>query len=206
MAYRQTDTPPRPHHHFPPLPITTHRALRSFVSLPFPALPMERASPLLARFGGHLRKHSNSAKKRIFGSRKNYEEVIKPAREEAANAPPTPLKYPPTYQPARVLPNGWSAPPDPATMGAASLPKDTLPFQVERTDKGRWLPVYTDVRKGRTQLITMVRKVSGDLEEMKEEMSKVCANQEVRIRTGPRLEVKGRYTTQLRGWLAGLGF
>lgn len=167
---------------------------------------MERASPLLARFGGHLRKHSNSAKKRIFGSRKNYEDFIKPAREEAANAPPTPLKYPPTYQPARVLPNGWSAPPDPATMGAASLPKDTLPFQVERTDNGRWLPVYTDVRKGRTQLITMVRKVSGDLEEMREEMSKVCANQEVRIRTGPRLEVKGRYTTQLRGWLAGLGF
>ena len=78
--------------------------------------------------------------------------------------------------------------------------------QVERTDKGKWLPVYTDVRKGRTQLITMVRKVSGNLEEMAGEMSKVCQNQEVRIKTGPRLEVKGRYTTQLRQWLAGLGF
>ncbi|EWM28556.1 Ribosomal protein L49/IMG2 [Nannochloropsis gaditana] len=164
---------------------------------------MERASPLLARFGGHLRKHSNRAKKRIFGSRTRYEDVIRPAREQAAAEPPAPLKYPPTYQPSRVLPNGWSAPPDPATVG---LPKTSLPFQVERTDKGRWLPVYTDVRKGRTQLITLVRKVSGDLEEMRGEMSKVCANQEVRIRTGPRLEVKGRYTAQLRQWLAGLGF
>lgn len=156
---------------------------------------------LLGRFGGHLRKHSNSAKKRIFGTKKHYEEMVKPALE---HGPPQPLKYAPTYQPPRVLPNGWTAPPDPASAGP--LPKDTLPFQVERTDKGRWLPVYTDVRKGRTQLITLVRKVSGDLEEMREEMSKVCQNQEVRIRTGPRLEVKGRYTAQLRTWLAGLGF
>lgn len=41
---------------------------------------------------------------------------------------------------------------------------------------------------------------------MKAEMSKVCGNKEVRIGTGPRLEVKGRFTRELRGWLAGLGF
>lgn len=43
-------------------------------------------------------------------------------------------------------------------------------------------------------------------QEMKTEMSKVCGNKEVRIGTGPRLEVKGRFTRELRGWLAGLGF
>lgn len=43
-------------------------------------------------------------------------------------------------------------------------------------------------------------------QEMKAEMSKVCGNKEVRIGTGPRLEVKGRFTRELRGWLAGLGF
>lgn len=41
---------------------------------------------------------------------------------------------------------------------------------------------------------------------MRTEMSKVCGNKEVRIGTGPRLEVKGRFTRELRGWLAGLGF
>jgi hypothetical protein len=36
--------------------------------------------------------------------------------------------------------------------------------QVERTEKGRWLPVYTDVRKGKTQLVTLVRRISGNVE------------------------------------------
>jgi hypothetical protein len=89
---------------------------------------MERVSPLAARFGYHLRKHSNSAKKRIFGSRKRYEEVIKPAQIQLATTPPEPLKYQPTYTPERFLPNGWSPPPAPGT--GVALPKDTLPFQV----------------------------------------------------------------------------
>jgi len=38
-----------------------------------------------------------------------------------------------------------------------------LLLQVERTKVGQWLPVYTDIRTGRTKLITLVRKVSGDL-------------------------------------------
>lgn len=36
-------------------------------------------------------------------------------------------------------------------------------------------------------------------------MSKVCEGEDVQIRSG-RLEVKGRYTYELRQWLAGLGF
>ena len=72
-------------------------------------------------------KHSESAKRRIFGSRKHYEEVIKPAKQAAAVATPEPLKYKPTYIPERWLPNGWSPPPAPGTQ---ALPKDTLPFQV----------------------------------------------------------------------------
>lgn len=73
-----------------------------------------------------------------------------------------PLKYAPTYTPPGFLPNGWSAPPP--AEARASLPCAQTPFQVERAGPGQWLPVYTDVRKGRTQLVTLVRKVSGDLE------------------------------------------
>lgn len=193
----------------------------------------------------------NAAKKRIFGSKRRYEETIKPAALEQQQAEPAPLKYAPTYEPPRFLANGWSPPPPPDAQ--ASLPCAQTPFQVERAGPGQWLPVYTDVRKGRTQLVTLVRKVSGDLEvrgwvggvhpfesgvvwlfslcvyvcvcifavprhrpafafirhtqqEMAAEMSKVCGNKEVRIGTGPRLEVKGRFTRELRGWLAGLGF
>lgn len=103
-----------------------------------------------------------TAKKRIFGSKRRYEETVKPAALAQEQAPPAPLKYAPTYTPPQFLPNGWSAPP-PAEARAA-LPCAQTPFQVERAGPGQWLPVYTDVRKGRTQLVTLVRKVSGDLE------------------------------------------
>jgi hypothetical protein len=42
-------------------------------------------------------------------------------------------------------------------------------------------------------------------QEMRSEMAKVCEGKEVRVRTG-RLEVQGRYTKEVRQWLAGLGF
>ena len=201
---------------------------------------MERVSPMLARFAGHMRKHSNTgtcsapcvgllmyirgeygisrsstcdasasvfgtakktgaspirmaqnpgarhtprawtrplplltyaastnpppttAKKRIFGSKRRYEETVKPAALAQEQAPPAPLKYAPTYTPPQFLPNGWSPPPP--AEARAGLPCAQTPFQVERAGPGQWLPVYTDVRKGRTQLVTLVRKVSGDLE------------------------------------------
>ena len=38
-----------------------------------------------------------------------------------------------------------------------------LPFQVERTNNGN-LPVFTDLRAGGTRELTVVRKISGDVE------------------------------------------
>jgi hypothetical protein len=106
--------------------------------------------------------NDDTAKKRIFGSKRRYEETVKLAALAQQAAEPAPLKYAPTYEPPRFLPNGWSAPPPPEAR--ATLPCAQTPFQVERAGPGQWLPVYTDVRKGRTQLVTLVRKVSGDLE------------------------------------------
>lgn len=36
--------------------------------------------------------------------------------------------------------------------------------QVSRTAKGKQLPVYTDYKNGRTRVLTVVRKVAGDVE------------------------------------------
>lgn len=72
-----------------------------------------------------LRAHSNSAKKRIFGSKKHYEEVVKPLRNQERVVEP--LKYPASYTPTKWLPNGWCPPPEPEV--AAKL-RQSLPFQV----------------------------------------------------------------------------
>jgi hypothetical protein len=85
---------------------------------------MERGA-MLCR-GLVLRKHSESVKKRLFRSKWQYENIIKPEREREAGATPEPLKYAPTYAPTKWLPNGWSPPPEPGTP----LPRDNLPFQV----------------------------------------------------------------------------
>jgi hypothetical protein len=90
---------------------------------------MERWSPLAQVWRAlPLRKHSNEAKKRLFRSRRTYEEIIKP---RLLNPPaPEPLKYQPTYTPERWLPNGWSPPPP----EGLALPRDSLPFQVGGCD------------------------------------------------------------------------
>ncbi len=38
----------------------------------------------------------------------------------------------------------------------------SLPFKIERTNTGQ-LPVYSDIRNGRTNILTIVRRCSGDL-------------------------------------------
>ncbi len=67
------------------------------------------------------------------------------------------------------------------------------------------LPVYTDYKHGRTKVITILRKCSGDISILKDEMEKVCDNREVIVRAGS-LHVDGNYHRRLKIWLAGLGF
>ena len=81
-----------------------------------------------------LRKHSNSVKRRLFRTKWHYDNVIKPATSEQQQLPLEPLKFQPTYTPPRVLPNGWTAPPELGTP----LPKDKLPFQVGDDDPYPW--------------------------------------------------------------------
>lgn len=87
---------------------------------------MERCTSMVRSL--FLRAHSNSAKKRIFGSKKHYEEVVKPLRNQEKVVEP--LKYPASYTPTKWLPNGWCPPPEPEV--AAKL-RQSLPFQVGGT-------------------------------------------------------------------------
>ncbi|KAG2377824.1 hypothetical protein C9374_008909 [Naegleria lovaniensis] len=79
-----------------------------------------------------------------------------------------------------------------------------LPFHVSRSAYGS-LPVYLDYKNGRTKTITIVRKIKGDLNKLKDDISKITG-EEVTLRAGDQLEVKGNHARILRLYLRAVGF
>ena len=180
-------------------------------------LVQSRAAP---RAAYHSRRQ---AKKLAFSSGQRRPTVLERRPQPPAAAE---LTYPMTHEPEFRLANGWTPPPEtpppdlpfsvrpPASrLLGRTCPRRPLShsknctvscFQVRRTARGRSLPVYTDYRNARSRVLTIVRNIDGDINEMQREMSKLCATPVVQ-RAG-RLEVSGRHTTAVRNWLAGLGF
>jgi large subunit ribosomal protein L49 len=56
--------------------------------------------------------------------------------------------------------------------------KEDLPFHVSRTASYN-LPVYIAYKHKRTSKNTVIKKVSGDVEELMRELRKVCSNHEI---------------------------
>mmetsp|Transcript_33253 Transcript_33253/g.38718 ORF Transcript_33253/g.38718 Transcript_33253/m.38718 type:complete len:143 (-) Transcript_33253:154-582(-) len=117
---------------------------------------------------------------------------------------------------ARKLQNQMTEPLEPLKYKLKEVPKDLdditeplgaskdIPFFVARTHTGN-LPVYRKYRHGRTMKRTVIRLITGDVEEFKKELSKVTSNSEVYEKVG-RVEVKGLHKQSVLTWLAGLGF
>jgi large subunit ribosomal protein L49 len=103
-----------------------------------------------------------------------------------------PLTKDPTFQIPRI---GWSPKPDQTP---------NLPFLVERTEVGKSLPVYTEYKGGRTKVVTILRKIKGDVNILKAEVEKVVGR-EVVVKPG-KLVVDGNHHMRLKSYLTGLGF
>ncbi len=80
-----------------------------------------------------------------------------------------------------------------------------LPFNVARTHVGNSLPIYTDVKNGGARVYTIVRRVSGNLDEFVRELRCVCAEDRI-IRRGGGFQVPGNHVKAVKNWLYGLGF
>ena len=81
---------------------------------------------------------------------------------------------------------------------------ETLPFSVERTHASN-IPVYTDIKHGGSRKCTVIRKITGDLNLFKEELSKVVSNAPITDKMG-RVEVTGLHSQKVKLWLMRLGF
>lgn len=107
------------------------------------------------------------------------------------------LKYPVDSTKTFLLPRrGWAPPPEDE--------RRDLPFYVLRTEMNG-IPVYSDFKAGRTKVVTMIRKLHGDVNELASEFSKIADGKVVRIKPG-HLEVDGNYVMRTKKWLIGLGF
>ncbi len=65
--------------------------------------------------------------------------------------------------------------------------------------------MYTDYRVGGMRKITVVRKITGDINEFKEELAKVVSNAPIEEKMG-RIEINGMHSDKVKLWLRRLGF
>mmetsp|Transcript_29427 Transcript_29427/g.40673 ORF Transcript_29427/g.40673 Transcript_29427/m.40673 type:complete len:180 (-) Transcript_29427:101-640(-) len=106
------------------------------------------------------------------------------------------LKFPVQPPPQEAIkPSGFIAP----------FPErhQDYPFYFART-KTFNLPVYSDVKKS-GQRFTILRKFSGDSQELVSELTKFIPKEKIHRKSGT-IQIQGNYTSALRGWLHGLGF
>lgn len=98
-----------------------------------------------------------------------------------------------------VIPKyGWTKRPE--------TPRSDLPFFVERIDANDSIPVYTDIKGGKTKKVTVIRKIHGDCEALKAEIEKLVDNGEkVEIKSG-KIVVHGNYLLRIKLYLTRLGF
>ncbi len=90
-------------------------------------------------------------------------------------------------------------------MGGGSVVAEArTPFRVKRTAADN-IPVYTIKRFNKALIYTQVRKVRGDAETVRREISTICKTP-ARIIADGVIEVNGNHRTLLKEWLSGNGF
>ena len=115
----------------------------------------------------------------------------------------------------KLIQNQLTKPPLPLKYKLQDLPEnhnpltpigntEKLPFFIERTNSQN-LPVYRDSSHGGAQKMTIVRKITGDVEGLMEELQKVCSNSDVKAHVG-KVVVKGYHKEVIWDYLIRLGF
>ena len=111
--------------------------------------------------------------------------------------------------------NKMTQPLDPLKYKLQDLPQDHdllvpfgntahLPFSVQRT-KSQNLPIYRDYREARKVKLTIVRKITGDFEELMTELKKITSNAEMEAKVG-QIVIKGLHKRVITDYLMRLGF
>jgi large subunit ribosomal protein L49 len=100
------------------------------------------------------------------------------------------------------------------TFSSSRLPHDTsrtsslLPYHVSRTPSNN-LPVYTDIRNGKTRKETIIRKITGDPRPLRDAVRELLQVDTDRVWVGKvtgHVYVKGHHKPAIEKFLSGKGF
>lgn len=150
-----------------------------------------------------------------MGRTKGYRALKKAAEDFVGFVPPKVRDVIKAHPAQKALYNKTTQVPLPLTYKLQEMPPDglygvplggieTLPFKIMRTHLGN-LPVYSDFKNDRNRQITVIRKISGNVDEFKTELQKIVSNYDIKEKIG-RVEVKGIHTEAIKTWLRRLGF
>ncbi|KAJ2489984.1 mitochondrial large ribosomal subunit [Coemansia sp. RSA 2050] len=82
----------------------------------------------------------------------------------------------------------------------------TYPYFIHRT-RFQSLPVYTKLKNKKQIRLTTVRRIEGNLEALRADMSKALGDSPIQIvRASQQLVVKGDRSSEIRAWLTQRGF
>lgn len=81
-----------------------------------------------------------------------------------------------------------------------------LPYFVRRTINKN-LPVYTEFKNGRSQVLTLIRRIEGDACELRKDLLKYFSPEDINVNLrNNHIVVKGYYPELIRTWLTKQGF
>mmetsp|Transcript_59860 Transcript_59860/g.129743 ORF Transcript_59860/g.129743 Transcript_59860/m.129743 type:complete len:181 (+) Transcript_59860:129-671(+) len=83
-------------------------------------------------------------------------------------------------------------------------PQRRCPFTVHRTGSDN-LPVYVYRRNNRSQVVTVIRKVKGNQEELRKELVHLCRSSVIVGREG-YLEIMGHHRRAVKAYLRSIGY
>jgi large subunit ribosomal protein L49 len=83
-------------------------------------------------------------------------------------------------------------------------------YHISRTSTSESLPVYLDIKNGGTRSLTIIRRVEGDAEALRQEIAALfpeSAKNFVTVNpTNKHIVIKGSYVNDIKQWLAQKGF
>lgn len=87
-----------------------------------------------------------------------------------------------------------------------TISKDTANYDVLRTSNGA-LPVYTEYKNGRSRILTIIRRIEGDLHNLRDDLCKFIPSESVQIKQPQNhIVIQGNKQRSVRYWLTAIGF
>ncbi|KAI9325963.1 mitochondrial large subunit ribosomal protein-domain-containing protein [Zopfochytrium polystomum] len=100
-------------------------------------------------------------------------------------------------------PKTQTARPLTSPLHAPLPPKESLPYEVRRTAKAGWLPVYREFKNGGTNVSTIIRRIEGDAEALARHLSAFVPPDRIRIhRVTGHIILRGDYLHAVRDFLS----